>query len=152
MNLLTRQKQTHTENELMVTKEQVGRGLNREFEINIQFSSVAQSCPTLCNPMDCSMLDFSVHHQLQVLTQTHVYQVGDAIQPSHPLLPPSPLALSSQHQGLFQWVGSSHQVARILELQHQSFQWIFRGILGIVFKICVAKSVEWKIALLCSLE
>ena len=73
MNLLTRQKQTHTENELMVTKEQVGRGLNREFEINIQFSSVAQSCPTLCNPMDCSMLDFSVHHQLLEFTQTHVH-------------------------------------------------------------------------------
>ena len=70
----------------------------------------------------------SIHHQLLELTQTHVHQVGDAIQPSHPLSSPSPPAFSlSQHQGLFQWV-SSHQVAKVLELQpqHQSFQWIFR--------------------------
>ena len=66
---------------------------------SIQFSSVAQLCPALCNPMDCSMPGFPVHHQLPELTQTHVHQVGDAIQPSHPLLSPSPPALNlSQHQ------------------------------------------------------
>ena len=93
----------------------------------IQFSSVAQSCLTLCNPMDCSMPGFPIHHQLLKLAQTHVHQVGDAIQPSHSLLSPSPPAFNlSQHQGLFQWVSSSHQVARVLEfeLQHHSFQWI----------------------------
>ena len=95
-----------------------------------QFSSVAQSCPTLCYPMDCSMPGLPVHHQLLELTQTHVYWVSDAIQPSHPLLSPSPPAFNlSQHQGLFQWVSSSHQVAKVLEfqLQHNSFQWIFRN-------------------------
>ena len=94
----------------------------------VQFSSVAQSCPTLCDPMDCSMPGFSVHHQLLEFTQTHVHWDGDAIQTSH-LSSPSPPAFNlSQHQGLFQWVSSSHQVAKILEfqLQHQSFQWIFR--------------------------
>ena len=92
----------------------------------LQFSSVAQLCPTLCDPMDCSTPGLPVHHQLPESTQTHVYWVGDAIQPSHPLLSPSPLALNlSQHQGLFQWVSSLHQVAKWLEfqLQHQSFQW-----------------------------
>ena len=95
----------------------------------VVFSSVAQSCPTLCDPMDCSMPGFPVHHQLPELTQTHIHRVSDAIQPSHPLSSPSPPAFNlSQHQGLFQWVSSSHQVAKILEfqLQHQSFQWIFR--------------------------
>ena len=74
----------------------------------------------------CSMPGVPVHHQLPELAQTHVHQVADAIQPSHPLLSPSPPAFSlSQHQGLFQWVSSSHQVAKLLEfqLQHQSFQW-----------------------------
>ena len=67
-------------------------------------SSVTQSCPTLCDPMDCSTPGFPVHHQLLELTQTHVYQVSDAIQPSHPLSSPSPPAFNlSQHQGLFQW-------------------------------------------------
>ena len=91
--------------------------------------SVTQSCLTLCDPMDCSTPGFPVHHQLPDLAQTHVHQVGDAIQPSHPLSSPSLPALNLyQHQGLFQWVTSSHQVAKILEfqLQHQSFQWIFR--------------------------
>ena len=86
-------------------------------------------CPTLCSPMDCSMPGFPVFCYLPELTQTHVDWVGDAIQLSYPLLPPSPLAFNlSQHQGLFQWVSSSHQVAKILELQlqHQSFQWTFR--------------------------
>ena len=72
----------------------------------------------LCNPMDCSMPGFPVHHQLPELTQTHVHRVGDAIQPFYPLSSPSPPAFNlSQHQGLFKYVSSSHQVARILELQ-----------------------------------
>ena len=93
---------------------------------SVQLSSVTQSCPNLCNPMDCSMPGLPVHHQLPEFTQTHVHWVGDAIQPSHPLSSPSPPALNlSQHQGLFQWVSSSHQVAKVLELQlqHQSLQW-----------------------------
>ena len=87
------------------------------------------SCLTLCNPMDCSTSGFPVHHQLPKLAQTQVHQVGDAIQPSHPLSSPSlPTFNLSQHQALFQWVSSLHQVAKGLELQlqHQSFQWIFR--------------------------
>ena len=95
----------------------------------LQFSSAAQSCLTLCKPMDCSMPGFPVYHQLPELAQTHVHQVGDAIQPSHPLSSPPPTAFNlSQHQGLFQWVSSSHQVAKVLELQlqQQSFQWVFR--------------------------
>ena len=89
------------------------------------FSSVAQLCLTLCNPMDCRTPGFSVHHQLLEFTQTYVHHVSDAIQPSHPLSSPSPDFNLSQHQGLFKWVSSSHQVAKILEfqLQHQSFQW-----------------------------
>ena len=93
------------------------------------FSSVAQSCPTLCDPMDWSTLGLPVHHQLLELTQTHVHWVHDAIQPSHPLFPPYPPAFNlSQHQDLFQWVNSSRQMAKVseLQLQHQSFQWIFR--------------------------
>ena len=95
----------------------------------IQFSSVTQSCLTLCNSMNCSMPGLPVRHQLPEFTQTHVHWVGDAIQPSHPLSSPSPPAFNlSQHEGLFQWVSSSHQVARILEfpLQQQSFQWTLR--------------------------
>ena len=94
--------------------------------IEFQFSSVAQSCPTLCDPMNRSTPGLPVHHQLPKLTQTHAHQVGDAIQPSHPLSSPSPPAPNpSQHQSLFQWVSSSHEVAKVLEfqLQHQSFQW-----------------------------
>ena len=85
--------------------------------------SVTQLCPTLCDPMDCSTPGFPIHHQLLELAQTHVHQVGDATQTSHPLLSPSPAFNLSQHQGLF-WVNSSHQVAKVLEiqLQHQSFQ------------------------------
>ena len=82
--------------------------------ISNQFSSVAQSCPTLCNPMDCSTPGFPVHHQLPELTQTHVLWVGDTIQPSHPLSSPSPPAFNlSQHQGLLQRVSFLHQVASI---------------------------------------
>ena len=93
-----------------------------------QFSSVAQSCLTLCNPMDCSMPGLPVHHQLLEFTQTRVHWVSDAIQPSHPLSSPSPPTFNlSKHQRL-KWVSSSHQVAKVLEfqLQHQSFQWIVR--------------------------
>ena len=93
------------------------------------FSSVAQSCPTLCDPMDCSMPGFPVLHYFPVFAQTHVHRVSDAIQPSHPLSFPSPPAFNlSQHQGLFQWVSSLNQVAKVLEfqLQHQSFQITFR--------------------------
>ncbi|CAM9827629.1 unnamed protein product [Rangifer tarandus platyrhynchus] len=79
---------------------------------SVQFISVAQSCPTLCNPMDCSKPGLPVHHQLLEFTQVHVYQVSNTIQPSHPLSSPSPPALNlSQHQGLFNWVSSSHHVA-----------------------------------------
>ena len=88
--------------------------------------SVAQSCPALCDPIDCNMPGPPVHHQNPELTQTHVYRIGDAIQPSHPLSSPFPPTFDlSQNQGLFQWVSSLHQVVKVLEfqLQHQSFQW-----------------------------
>ena len=90
--------------------------------------SVAQSCPTLSNPIYYSMPGFPVLHHLLEFAQTHVHWVGDAIQPSHPLSFPSPALNLSQHQGHFQWIGSWHQVAKVLEfqLQHQCFQWIFR--------------------------
>ena len=91
--------------------------------------SVTQLCPTLCNPMDCSTPGSPVLHFFPEFAQTHVHSVNYAIQPSHPGLAPSPIALNlSQHQGLFQWVGSLYQVPKVLELQlqHQIFQWIFR--------------------------
>ena len=85
---------------------------------SVQFSSVAQSCLTLCNPMNCSTPGLPVHQQLPEFTQLHVYRVSDAIQPSHPLLSPSPPAPNpSQHQSLFQWVNASHEVAKVLEFQ-----------------------------------
>ena len=96
----------------------------------IQFSSVAQSCPTLCDPLNHNMPGFLVHHQLPEFTQTHAHWVGDAIQPSHPLLSSSPPTFTlSQHQGLFKWVSSSHQVAKVFvfQLLHQSFQWTPRS-------------------------
>ena len=95
----------------------------------LEFSLVSHSCPTLWDPMGCSSPGFPVDHQLLELAQTHVHWVGDAIQPSHPLSSPSPPAFNlSQHQALFQWVSSSHQVSKLLEFQlhNQSFQWIFR--------------------------
>ena len=83
-----------------------------------QFSSVAQSCPTLCDPMNRSTPGLPVHHQLPESTQTHVHRVSDAIQPSHPLSSPFPPAPNlSQHQSLFQCVNSSHEVAKVLEFQ-----------------------------------
>ena len=90
---------------------------------SFQFSSVAQLCPTLCDPMNRSSPGLPVHHQLPEFTQTHVHWVSDAIQPSHPLSSPSPPAPNpSQHQSLFQWVNSSHEVAKVLEL------WSFRDL------------------------
>ena len=90
---------------------------------SVQFS---RSVSNLLRPMNHSTLGLPVYHQLPEFTQTHVHRVSDAIQPSHPLSSPSPPAPNpSQHQGLFQWVNSSHEVAKVLEfhLQHQSFQW-----------------------------
>ena len=85
---------------------------------SVQFSSVAQSCPTLCNTMNLSTPGLPVHHQLPEITQTPVHRVSDAIQPSHPLSSPSPPAPNpSQHHSLFQWVNSSHKVAKVLEFQ-----------------------------------
>ena len=106
-----------------------GHILNFIKHCSVQFSSITQLNPTLCHPMDCSKPGSLVHHQLPELAQTHVHRVGDAIQPSHPVSSPSPPAFNlSQHQGLFQWIGSSHQVAKVLEfqVQNQYFQWIFR--------------------------
>ena len=93
---------------------------------SVQLSSVDQLCPTLCDPMNRRMPGLPVHHQLPEFIQSHIHQVGDAIQPAHPLSSPSPPAPNpSQHQGLFQWVNSLHKVAKVLEfqLQHQAFQW-----------------------------
>ena len=107
--------------------------------ISFQFSSVAQSCPTLSDAMNRSTPDLPVHHKLPEFTQTHVHWVSDAIQPSHPLSSLSPPAPNpSQHQGLFQWVNSPHEVVKVLEfqLQHQSFQWtprtdlLWNGLVG----------------------
>ena len=104
-------------------------GPHQPSTFNCVVVAVVQSCPTLCNPIDCSTPGFPVLHHLLELAQTHAHWVSNVIQLSHPLLSPSPPALNlSQHQGLFKWIGSSHQVAKVLELQlqHQSFQWIFR--------------------------
>ena len=121
----TQTQEWHTQTEIKSQANEMGMG---NISYVLQFSSVAQLCPTLCNPMDCSTPGFPVHHQFPELTQTHVHWVSDAIQPSHPLLSPSPPTFNlSQHQGLFKWVSSSYQVAKVLEfqLQHQFFQWIF---------------------------
>ena len=112
----------------------VSKGYNSWFSLSIcfllvEFSSVTQSCLTLCDPMDYSTPGLPIHHHLLEFTQTHVHWVADAIQPSHPLLSPSPPYFSlSQYHGLFKWVSYSHQVAKVLEFQlkHQSFQWIFK--------------------------
>ena len=99
---------------------------HRIFVLQHQFCSITQSCPTLCDPMNCSTPGLPVHHQLPESTKTHVHWVGDAIQPSYPLSSPSPPAHNpSNHPCLFQSVSSSHEVAKVLEfqLQHQSFQW-----------------------------
>ena len=98
-----------------------GRTSIQEFQLTpeniwiVQFSSVTQSCPTLCNPVNRGTPGLPVHHQVPESTQTHVHWVGDAIQPSHPLSSPFPPTFNfCQHQGLFKWVSSSHQVAKVL--------------------------------------
>ena len=99
---------------------------------SVQFISVTQSCPSLRDPMNCSNPGLPVHHQLPEFTQTHVHRVGDAIQPSHPLSSPSPPAPNpSQHQSLLKSVSSSHEVAKVLEFQHHSFQRTPRALLRI---------------------
>ena len=115
---------------------------------SIQFSSVAQSYLTLCDPMNRSTPGLPIHQQLPEFTQTHLHRVGDAIQPSHPLSSPSPPAPNpSQRQGLFQWVSSSHEMAKVLEFQfqHQSFQWTPRTDLlqdGLVGSPCSPKDSQ----------
>ena len=110
--------------------------LNNLANTTVFCCSNAQSCLTLCILMDCSTPGFPVLHYLPEFAQTHVHWVCDAIQPSHPLLPPfSSVFNLSQHQGLFQWVGCSHQVTKVLELQlqHQSFQcWFPLGLTGLI--------------------
>ena len=107
---------THTSKQLSASK--VQRTSQDKNTFSVQFSSVAQSCLTLCDPMNHSIPGLPVHHQLPEFTQTHVHRVSDAIQPSYPLLSPSPPAPNpSQHQSLFQWVNSSHEVAKVLEFR-----------------------------------
>ena len=86
--------------------------------LTVQFISVAQSCLTLCDPMNCSTPGLTVHHQHPEFTQTHVHRVGDAIQPSHPLSSPFP----SQHQSIFQWVNSSHEVVGGSQMDCQNLE------------------------------
>ena len=96
-------------------------GLKGSFDCSFwtdHIRSVTQSCPTLCDPMNCSTPGLPVHHKLPEFTETHVHRVSNAIQPSHPLSSPSPPAPNpSKHQSLFQWVNSSHEVAKVLEFQ-----------------------------------
>ena len=102
--------------------------------LTLRRRSVVQSCPTLCDPMDCSTPGLPVHHQLPKLAQTHGHWVGDAIQPSHPLSSPSPPAFSlSQNQGLLEWVSSSHQVAKVLGLHSASASVLSMNIQGWFF-------------------
>ena len=113
---------------LIIREMQIKTTMTHHFT-SVTISSVTQLCLTLWDPMDCSTTGFPVHHQLPELAQTLVHRVSDTIQPSHPLSSPSPSAFNiSQNQGFFQWLISLHQVAKVLklQLQHQSFQWIFR--------------------------
>ena len=113
--------------QLSFVRKHLGKTWSQGYHLVLFFSP--KSCPTFCDPKDCSTHSFPVLHHLPESAQTHVHWVGDAIQPSHPLLSPSPPTFNlAQHQGLFKWVSLSHQVAKVLEfqLQHQSFQWIFR--------------------------
>ena len=127
------------------------RKLERKARHYIQFSSVQFSRSVVsdsCDPMNCSMPGLPVQHQLLKCTQTHVHWVSDVTQPSPPLSSPSPLAPNlSQHQSLFQWVNSSHEVAKVLEfqLQHQSFQWRPRSDLlqnGLVGSPCTPRDSQ----------
>ena len=106
-----------------------------------RFNSIAQSCPTLCNSMNCSTPGCPIHHQLLELTQTHIHWISDAIQPSHPLSSPSlPPFNLSQHQGLFKWVSSSHQVAKLLELQLQHIP-------SNVYSVLISLRIDWLVLL-----
>ena len=106
-------------------------------------SSVTQSCPTLCDPMNCSTPGLPVHHKLPEFTQTHAHQVGDAIQPSHPVSSPfPPVPNPSQHQGFFQWVNSLHEVAKVLEFQ---LSW------GAIYLLCWCPLKRWSHSL-CPLD
>ena len=121
MNSMKRQKDKRLKDELP-------RSVGAQYATGDQFSSIAQLCLTLCDPMDCSTPGLPVHHQLLEFTQTHVHWVGDAIQQSHPLSSPSPPPSIFPSISVFSNVNSSHPVAKVLEfqLQHQSFQWIFK--------------------------
>ena len=118
--------------------------------------SVAKSCLTLCDPMDCIMPGFPVHHYLPEFAQTHVHWISDAIQSSHPLLSPSPSAFNlSQRQGLFQWVGSLHQVTKVLELQLQHLLFLSLCIfIQVLQPVCnlVLKQWQYKPQPCCSFE
>ena len=104
-------------------------------DTSVQFSSIAQLCLTLCDPMNHSTPGLPVHHQLPEFTQTHVHWVSDAIQPSHPLLSPSPPAPNpSQHQSLFQWINSSHEVAKLCIIIIQSWKRLFYLLLADTYK------------------
>ena len=151
--LQSRKRDADVKNKHMATRGQAGLGCIERLGLtyihywSVQFSSVTQSCPTLCDLMDCNMPGLPVHHQLLELIQTHVHGVSDAIQPSHPLSSSSPTLSLSQHQGLFKWVSSLHQVAKGLEfqVQHQSFQWIFRTDFlqnGLVGSPCCARDSQ----------
>ena len=110
---------------LLFSRDVYNQSARALYKASVQLSSVAQLCPTICDPMNCTAPGLPVHHQLLEFTQTHVHRVSDAIQPSHPLSSPSPPAPNpSQHQSLFQRVNSSHEVAKVLEfqLQHHSLQ------------------------------
>ena len=113
-----------------------------------QFSSVAQSRPTLCDPIDCSMPCFPVLRHLAELAQTHVHWVSEVMQPSNALSSSSPPSINlAQPQGLSKWVSSFHQVVKVLEfhLQHQSFQWICRADLiysGLVGSPCIPRDSQ----------
>ena len=97
----------------------------------------------LCDPMDCRTPGLPVHHQFPEFTQTHVHWVSDAIQPSYPLLSPSPLAFNlSQHQGLFKWVSCPHQVAKVLEFQLQYFEWISPSNEGLLMKSVLPMNIQ----------
>ena len=120
---------------------------------SVQFSSVAQSCLTLCDPVNRSTPGLPVHYQLPEFTQIHVHWVSDAIQSSHPLVSPSPSVFNLSHnQYLFKWVSPSHQVAKVLELQHLSFQYTYKLTKGFsdfkMFLCFQLKSREFCIALL----
>ena len=119
--VLTR-KEILTETTTWMNPEDTISEISQSQKNQYDISSAAQSCPTLCNLMDCSTPGFPVHHQLLELPQTHVHSLNDAIQPSHPLLSSSPpVFYVSRHQGLFQWDSSSHQVAKVLEFPSNEY-------------------------------